>query len=188
MQCTWSCLRCCCVCLSVILITPLKRWASCTPFAQNFSFYVNDEPGSKFLYTETIKLYCIVLYSSNCSRVAIFGWVGTTIAQKCLLYLNSLLSPSPQQVFSLCFLSVIVLHTLLPDTRFFVRMQVCPVPLNSQSNSLSFLVNLLFILFGLSSRWRRQVLSCNRSPLLRTVHTHTQSRMSMITLGLSNIM
>ena len=23
-------------------------------------FYVNDEPESKFLYTETIKLYCIV--------------------------------------------------------------------------------------------------------------------------------
>ena len=26
-----------------------------------FYFYVNDEPESKFLYTETIKLYCIVL-------------------------------------------------------------------------------------------------------------------------------
>ena len=25
-------------------------------------FYVNDEPDSKFLYTQTIKLYCIVLY------------------------------------------------------------------------------------------------------------------------------
>ena len=25
-------------------------------------FYVNDEPESKFLYTETIKLYCIVLH------------------------------------------------------------------------------------------------------------------------------
>ena len=25
-------------------------------------FYVNDEPEGKFLYTETIKLYCIVLY------------------------------------------------------------------------------------------------------------------------------
>ena len=25
-------------------------------------FYVNDEPESKFLYTETIKLYCIVLW------------------------------------------------------------------------------------------------------------------------------
>ena len=25
-------------------------------------FYVNDEPESRFLYTETIKLYCIVLY------------------------------------------------------------------------------------------------------------------------------
>ena len=25
-------------------------------------FYVNDEPESKFLYIETIKLYCIVLY------------------------------------------------------------------------------------------------------------------------------
>ena len=24
-------------------------------------FYVNDEPEDKFLYTETIKLYCIVL-------------------------------------------------------------------------------------------------------------------------------
>ena len=26
-------------------------------------FYVNDEPESKFLYTETLKLYCILLYS-----------------------------------------------------------------------------------------------------------------------------
>ena len=25
-------------------------------------FYVNDEPESKFLYTDTIKLYCIVLH------------------------------------------------------------------------------------------------------------------------------
>ena len=25
-------------------------------------FYVNDEPESKLLYTETIKLYCIALY------------------------------------------------------------------------------------------------------------------------------
>ena len=25
-------------------------------------FYVNDEPEGKFLYTETIKVYCIVLY------------------------------------------------------------------------------------------------------------------------------
>ena len=25
-------------------------------------FHVNDEPKGKFLYTETIKLYCIVLY------------------------------------------------------------------------------------------------------------------------------
>ena len=25
-------------------------------------FYVNDEPESKFLYIETIKLHCIVLY------------------------------------------------------------------------------------------------------------------------------
>ena len=33
-------------------------------FIVNFieCFYVNDEPESKFLYTETIKLYCIVLY------------------------------------------------------------------------------------------------------------------------------
>ena len=28
-------------------------------------FYVNDEPESKFLYTETIKLYCIVLYTQS---------------------------------------------------------------------------------------------------------------------------
>ena len=28
-------------------------------------FYVNDEPESKFLYTETIKLYCIVLLNNN---------------------------------------------------------------------------------------------------------------------------
>ena len=26
-------------------------------------FYVNDEPGSNFLYTETIKLCCVVLYT-----------------------------------------------------------------------------------------------------------------------------
>ena len=138
------------------------------------------------------KLYslCSKLFfdSSNCSRVGIFGWVGTTIALKCLLYLNSLLSPSPQQLFSLCFLSGIVLLTLLPDTGFLVRMLVCPMPLNSQSTSLSFLVSLLFILSGLSSRWHRQVLSFSRSPLLCTVHTHTQSRMSMLTTGLSNIM
>ena len=135
------------------------------------------------LYSLCSKLF---FYSSNCSRVGIFGWVGTTIAPKCLLYLNSLLSPSPQQLFSLCFLSVIVLLTLLPDTGFFVKMLVCPMLLNSQSTSLSFLVSLLFILSGLSSRWHRQVLSCSHSPLLCTVHT--QSRMSMLTTGLSNIM
>ena len=28
-------------------------------------FYVNDEPEGKFLYTETIKLYCIVKPASN---------------------------------------------------------------------------------------------------------------------------
>ena len=28
-------------------------------------FYVNDEPESKFLYRETIKLYCIVLYCES---------------------------------------------------------------------------------------------------------------------------
>ena len=28
-------------------------------------FYVNDEPEGKFLYTETIKLYCIVLHMRN---------------------------------------------------------------------------------------------------------------------------
>ena len=67
------------------------------------------------LYSLCSKLF---FYSSNCSRVGIFGWVGTTIAPKCLLYLNSLLSPSPQQLFSLCFLSVIVLLTLLPDSFF----------------------------------------------------------------------
>ena len=27
--------------------------------------YVNDEPEGKFLYTETIKLYCIVLYEAG---------------------------------------------------------------------------------------------------------------------------
>ena len=25
-------------------------------------FYVNDEPEGKFVYTQTIKLYCVVLY------------------------------------------------------------------------------------------------------------------------------
>ena len=25
-------------------------------------FYVNDDPEGKFLYTETIKLYCILMY------------------------------------------------------------------------------------------------------------------------------
>ena len=28
-------------------------------------FYVNDEPEGIFLYTETIKLYCIVLYEAG---------------------------------------------------------------------------------------------------------------------------
>ena len=32
-------------------------------------FYVNDEPESKFLYTETIKLYCIVFPPSLISLV-----------------------------------------------------------------------------------------------------------------------
>ena len=38
---------------------------SCWCFVVNCieCFYVNDEPESKFLYTETIKLYCIVLSS-----------------------------------------------------------------------------------------------------------------------------
>ena len=33
-------------------------------------FYVNDEPEGKFLYTETIKLYCVVLYF-HLSRLAL---------------------------------------------------------------------------------------------------------------------
>ena len=31
--------------------------------------YVNDEPEGKFLYTETIKLYCVVLYFHLSSRL-----------------------------------------------------------------------------------------------------------------------
>ena len=31
-------------------------------------FYVNDEPEGKFLYTETIKLYCIVIAMSFVSK------------------------------------------------------------------------------------------------------------------------
>ena len=34
-------------------------------------FYVNDEPEGIFLYTETIKLYCIVLYEAG-SIILIF--------------------------------------------------------------------------------------------------------------------
>ena len=44
--------------------TQLRVWLSCWCFIVNCieCFYVNDEPESKFPYTETIKLYCIVLY------------------------------------------------------------------------------------------------------------------------------
>ena len=41
---------------------------------------VNDEPESKFLYTETIKLYCIVLYcisSYHYVPVALISYSGS---------------------------------------------------------------------------------------------------------------
>ena len=46
-------------------------------FIVNFieCFYVNDEPESKFLYTETVKLHCIVLYCAV---------AGSAVAGLCL--------------------------------------------------------------------------------------------------------
>ena len=44
-------------------------------------FYVNDEPEGKFLYTEIIKLYCIVLYQGKIASDRHNVW-STTIKCK----------------------------------------------------------------------------------------------------------
>ena len=47
-------------------------------------FYVNDEQEGKFLYTDTIKLYCIVLYFSVLITTVLLDWtrIGRTIAMQ----------------------------------------------------------------------------------------------------------
>ena len=61
-----------CVCVYIVIVKYflvferifwLRVSLSCWRFIVNCieCFHVNDEPESKFLYTETIKLYCIVL-------------------------------------------------------------------------------------------------------------------------------
>ena len=37
-------------------------------------FYVNDEPEGKFLYTETIKLYCITSVYKCYAYIVAFSW------------------------------------------------------------------------------------------------------------------
>ena len=53
--------------LSIFLVFELRALLSCWCFMVKmyWMFYVNDEPEGKFLYTETIKLYCIVIFCLN---------------------------------------------------------------------------------------------------------------------------
>ena len=48
---------CVCVCVCTLFVLRIPCIVNCIE-----CFYVNNEPESKFLYIETIKLYCIVLY------------------------------------------------------------------------------------------------------------------------------
>ena len=46
-------------------------------------FYVNDEPEGKFLYTETIKLYCtFTVKNTKLSIIRVKTSTGTTTMQK----------------------------------------------------------------------------------------------------------
>ena len=61
-----ACVRACVYIVIVSILLVFERFlASCfiELLIVNFidCFYINDEPESKFLYTETIKLYCIVI-------------------------------------------------------------------------------------------------------------------------------
>ena len=124
-------------------------------------FYVNDEPESKFLYTETIKLYCIktAFYAKNYSLWQTGSWTKQIVHRHYHQYL--LIS------FLRCFLTFSVKRLAPYNTILTVVSAVPPLVwlinffLVTHWPSLVLWARQLFLLFW--KRWHLNPVTCTRS-------------------------